>query len=157
MKKFFLIFFIVIGISLLYSEDVRYKPYVLAGIEKGEMNEAVTKVENMLTENGFEILGKYSPLQDQNRVVICVTNDVLKKTAGKFINKYGGLLAYAAVTRFALYKEKDNIEVSYRSPLYWGNAYFQKDFPAVEKGGQPTTRAFSVPRIGSRYSCVICA
>ncbi|MCK4763481.1 MAG: hypothetical protein KAW12_14880 [Candidatus Aminicenantes bacterium] len=133
MKKFFLVFFIVIGISLLYSEDVRYKPYVLAGIEKGEMNDAVTKVENLLTENGFEILGKYSPLQDKNRVVICITNEVLKKTAGKFLNKYGGLLAYAAVTRFALYKENDNIEVSYRNPIYWGNAYFQKDFPAVEK------------------------
>lgn len=133
MKKFFLIFFIVIGISLLYSEEVRYKPYVLAGIEKGEMTEAVTKVENMLTENGFEVLGKYSPLQDKNMVVLVVTHEILQKTAGKFLDKYDGLVALAAVSRFALCKVDENIEVSYRNPLYWGNAYFQKDFPAVEK------------------------
>jgi hypothetical protein len=63
MKKIMIIFFVFIAVSLLYSGEALLKPYVLAGIEKGELNDAVAKVENILTENGFEILGKYAPLQ----------------------------------------------------------------------------------------------
>ncbi len=133
MKKILIVIFVLIACCFLYPEAVKYKPYILAGIEKGEMNDAVTKVENILTENGFEILGKYSPNQEKNRIVICATHELLKKSVNKFIDKFDGLLSLAAVTRFALYKEGDNIEISYRNLPYWGNAYFRKDFPQVEK------------------------
>lgn len=132
MKKILVVFFVFFAFTLLYSEDLKLKPYVLAGIEKGEIGDAVTKVENLLTTNGFEILGKYSPVRDKNRVVICSTHEVLKKSVNKFIDK-NNLTAFAAVTRFALNKKGDMIKVSYRNPLYWGNAYFRKDFPDVEK------------------------
>lgn len=132
MKKILVVFFVFFVFTLLYSEDARLKPYVLAGIERGELGDAVAKVENLLTANGFEILGKYSPMQDKNRVVICATHEVLKKSVSKFIAK-NNLIAVAAVTRFALNKKDDTIKISYRNPLYWGNAFFRKDFPDVEK------------------------
>jgi hypothetical protein len=134
MKKFLVILFVLVGFSLLYSEEMRYKPYILAGIEKGDdINVAVEKVEKLLTDNEFEIVGKYSPLkEDKKRVVICATHETLKKAVKKFIDKEG-LIALATVTRFALFKEGDNIEISYRNLIYWGNAYFRKDFPEVSK------------------------
>ncbi len=131
MKKFLVILFILIGFSLLYSETVRYKPYILARIVKGEMDEAVAELEKLLTDNGFEIVGKYSPMQDKNRIVICVTNEDLKKSVDKVIDKLE-IIAFASVMRFAIIKEKDKIRISYRNPLYWGNACFRKDFPKVE-------------------------
>lgn len=132
MKKILVIFFVFFVLSLLYSEETRLKPYVLAGIEKGDINDAVTKVESLLTENGFEILGKYCPMKAKNRVVICATHELLKKSVNKLLDK-SDLLAFAVVTRFALFKKDDNIKISYRNPLYWGNAYFRNDFPDVEK------------------------
>ncbi len=135
MKKFLVILFVLVGFSLLYSEEMRYKPYILAGIEKGDdISVVVEKVEKLLTDNEFEIVGKYSPLkQDKKRVVICATHEILKKAVKKFIDKEEGLIALATVTRFALFKEGNNIEISYRNLIYWGNAYFRKDFPKVEK------------------------
>lgn len=131
MKKFLVVLFVLIGFSLLYSETVRYKPYILARIVKGEMDESIAELEKLLTDNGFEIVGKYSPMQDKNRIVLCVTNEELKKSVDKGIDK-SELVAFAAVMRFALVKEKDKIKISYRNPLYWGNAFFRKDFPKVE-------------------------
>ncbi len=127
MKKLMIVLFILIGVSFLYSEEVRYRPYVLAGIEKGEFNDVVAKSEKLLTDNGFEIVGKYSPLKDPNRVVICTTHKKLKES----VEKFGGIIAFAAVLKFALYKENDNIEICYQYPLYWGNAFFRKKFPEV--------------------------
>lgn len=129
MKKILVFIFIFIGFSLLYSEDVKYKPYILAGIEKGEMNAAVAKIEKLLTDNGFEIAGKYSPLKDANRVVICTTHETIRKS----VKKYGDIIAFAAVMKFALYKEKDNIEICYQNPVYWGNAFYRNKFPEVEQ------------------------
>ena len=134
MKKCLVILFILVGFSLIYPGEMRLKPYILAGIEKGDdINAAVEKVEKLLTDNEFEIVGKYSPLkQDKKRVVICATHETLKKAVKKFIDK-NSLIALATVTRFAIFKEGEKIEISYRNLLYWGNAYFRKGFPKVEK------------------------
>jgi hypothetical protein len=133
MKKCLVILFILVGISLIYPGEVRLKPYILAGIEKGDdINVVVEKVEKLLTDNEFEIVGKYSPQKDKNRVVICATHETLKEAVKKFIDK-NGLIALATVTRFAVFKEGEKIEISYKNLLYWGNAYFRKDFPKVEK------------------------
>ena len=85
MKKCLVILLIVVGFSLVYPEEVRLKPYILAGIEKGDdINVAVEKVEKLLTDNEFEIVGKYSPLkEDKKRVVICATHETLKKAVKK--------------------------------------------------------------------------
>jgi len=115
-----------------FADDVRLKPYVLAGIEKGEMQAVSGKIESVLNENGFTILGKYSPMQEQSRLVIVASHDLLMEP----VKKIGGLCAFAAVIRFGIYKNGDNMEVSYTNPQYWGNAFYRKSFPDVEKNYQ---------------------
>jgi hypothetical protein len=112
-----------------FADDSRLKPYIMAGIEKGELPAITGKIENALNENGFTILGKYSPMQEPTRLVIVASHDLLTEP----VKKFGGLCAFAAVIRFGIYKNGDNVEVSYTNPRYWGNAFYRKSFPDVEK------------------------
>ncbi|RKX35683.1 MAG: hypothetical protein DRP71_02755 [Verrucomicrobia bacterium] len=111
----------------LFAEGL--DPYILAGIDQGTRQEVQTRVEERLTAEGFEILGSYSPAGDENLGVICVTNEHLKASAVQS----GGLHGFAAVLRVGLIKTDSGIEVSYTNPLYWGNAYYRKEFPQVEE------------------------
>jgi len=129
MKKI-LIFLITLSIcfTLFPSNDLRLKPYIMAGYEKGDLSQSVLKIETLLKDNQFEILGKYSPMKDKNRVVIIATHELLKEP----IKKIGGLTAFASVIRFGLYLNNNRIEISYMNPIYWGNAYFRKKYPDNE-------------------------
>jgi len=121
---------LVIGFSALHSAKILYQPYVLAGIEKGEFSEVTAKVERLLGENGFVVLGKYNALQDPNRLVICVSHELLNQV----FDKLGGLTAFALVTRVGIYKnEKGEFEISYMNAEYWGNAFCRKEYTKVEK------------------------
>lgn len=128
MKKIIFTILIVLILIPAFGEDLRLKPYIMAGYEKGEISHSVEKVEILLKEKGFEILGKYSPMKSPERVVIVATHKLLKES----VSKFGGLLGFASVTRIGIHKSGDNIEISYLNPLYWGNAYFRKKFPDVE-------------------------
>jgi hypothetical protein len=110
------------------AQEARLKPYVLAGYESGELNSAITKVENLLVENGFNIAGKYSPMEDHNRMVICASHPSIIKA----VKTTGELTAFASIIKFGFLKTSEEVEISYSNPLYWGNAYFRKDFPEVE-------------------------
>lgn len=128
MKKT-LLFLISLSLILpIFSENIRLKPYIMAGYEKGDIQSSVLKVENLLNENQFEIIGKYSPMKDKNRIVIIATHNLLKDP----VKKFGGLTAFASVLRFGLYLNKDKIEISYLNPIYWGNAFYQKKYKEVE-------------------------
>lgn len=130
MKKSLIILFIFSLVISAYGNTVKLKPYILAGIENGEKEDVIKKTETLLTENEFEILGKYSPMKDQNRTVIIATHKLLTDP----VNKLGGLHAFSGVIRFGVFKNGENIEVSYTNPLYWGNAVYRKKFPEVESG-----------------------
>jgi hypothetical protein len=125
------IFFLLISSWAIFSfaDNERLKPYILAGIEKGENLAVAEKVEAALNENGFTILGIYSPMNDSSRSVMIASHDLLTGP----VKKFGGLYAFAAIIRFGFYKNGDNIEVSYTNPLYWGNAIYREKFPDVEK------------------------
>ncbi len=128
MKKTIIFIFILFFTFILSAQTL--KPYILAGVEKGDMNTLEKTLITNLKEQGFLISGKYSPMNDNSRVVICVTNDPIKKA----VKKIGGLTVFASVLRFGIYKNKNGeIEISYTNPFYWGNAYFRKKYPQVEK------------------------
>lgn len=132
MKKRLVILLVVlvIGFSTLHSAKILYQPYVLAGIEKGEFSEVAGKVETLLGENGFVIAGKYNPLKDPNRLVYCVTHELLDQV----VEKLGDLTAFALVTRVGIYKnDKGEFEISYMNAEYWGNAFCRKQYSQVEK------------------------
>ena len=130
MKKLLIILFISTIVFSLNGDTIRLKPYILAGVQSGDSENVVMKIEELLTSNDFKILGKYSPMQDSERIVIVATHKILTDQ----VEKFGGLSAFASVLRFGILKNEDGYEISYTNPLYWGNAYYRKKFPDVESG-----------------------
>ena len=126
-------FFILLLITLsTAAQEIRLKPYIMAGIDAGSLAESATRLEQALINSGFNVIGKYAPMQAENRLVICTSHELLTAS----VNKIGGLTAFASVFRFGLYQKNDGTEVSYMNPPYWGNAYFRKSFPEVEQNYQ---------------------
>lgn len=136
MKKLLIFLFIFSLMISVQANTDRLKPYILAGVEAGEIDTIVTKTETLLTENGFNAIGKYSPMKDPNRIVIIATHKLLTDP----VEKFGGLHALAAVMRFGIIKSGDNFEISYTNPVYWGNAYYRKKFPEVENSYNELSR-----------------
>ncbi|MFC1553297.1 hypothetical protein ACFL7D_01575 [candidate division KSB1 bacterium] len=136
MRILIVLLIFMINAGSVYAQKL--KPYVLAGVEQGTIKEAEAKVTGMLESNGFEILGKYSPMDDPERIVICVTNDDLK---GSVISQ-GGLRGFAAVLRVGIHMNYGENEISYQNPKYWGNAYYQKDYPQVSANYDKMSKTF---------------
>lgn len=110
----------VIGIAFLFSAMVHaagYMPFVLGKVVSGEdMGSVVAGAETALKENGFEVVGKYSP--NTGAEVIVVTNKALKNLAAK--SKNGG---FGAMQRVSVVQKGAAIEVSYTNPVYMWNVY----------------------------------
>jgi len=127
MKKLLLLSFIALlfGFSS-YAQNL--KPYTMGTGIAGDMEAAKTEVKAKLKTSGFKILGEYKPANDANRWLIVITSSDLLSA----VKKEGGLTGFAAALRVALTKEGDKIVVSYTTPEYWGNAYFQSKYSGVE-------------------------
>ena len=114
MWKILLLIFILIITSLnLFANE---KPYYLVSNSTGNMAEKVSKVKTALVENGFEIVGEYSPFA--GREIVVFTNDDLIKDAAK--TEFG---AYGAALRIAFTEADSTIQIAYTNPTYWVNAY----------------------------------
>ena len=96
--------------------DDRYKPFVLASNEAGNMNDKITATKEALQKNGFEVVGEYAPYDGAH--IIVVTNDELKKAAASHSRA-----GYIAAQRVALTELNGKIQVSYTSPFYMAKAY----------------------------------
>ena len=73
------------------------------------------------------LLVEYSPANDTNRKVFIITNNDLTEK----VDEVGGLTGFAATLRVAL-TDNDGINISYTNPIYWGNAYWVKNYDQVE-------------------------
>ena len=100
------------------------KPFVLAGIKKGDMAEEAEKAKSALGAAGFKVLGSYSPYE--GATVICATSDALMDAAAK-VDKGG----FGAVLRVALTQGEDGVQLSYVNPVYMGIAYGLGDLGGV--------------------------
>jgi len=99
------------------AADTYYKPFVLASIDSNtDMAAVVATVKKKLTDNGFEVVGSYSPYD--TATILIVTNASLKQNAAA--TDYG---AFGAVERVAVTKAKDGIQISYTNPVYMANVY----------------------------------
>ncbi|MFC1492607.1 hypothetical protein ACFL6O_01505 [candidate division KSB1 bacterium] len=126
MKKIIpLLILSLIQFSQLHAQNL--KPYIIAGTEQGSINEAVEKTAGLLESSGFTIAGKYSPMEDEDRVVICITHDMLMDA----VRSTSDHRMFASVLRIGIHNRDGINEITYLNPLYWGNAYYQKDFPDV--------------------------
>lgn len=104
------------------------KPYVLAGTESGTVAEVQAVLTEALTRQGFAVVGAYSPMDDENLGVICVTHPALKDA----VAAAGGLRGFASVLRVGLHHRDGAVEVAYTTPAYWCNAFFQDDYDTCE-------------------------
>lgn len=128
MKKVFIILLMFILVVSLNAGLL--KPYVLAGTETGDIAGVSEKVIKLLKANGFEVIGKYSPMESKNRKIICVTHDLIKKS---ILETKDDLAAFATALRIGVYNNGKEIEVSYTNPLYWGNSFLRESYPKVQK------------------------
>lgn len=125
---FSLLLTIVLLIPGLSAAEEIIKPYMLSSESPGSVAEKADQAKVALAENGFTIVGSYSPYA--GAVVIAVTNDELKKTAAE--SEFGG---YGAVARVAVTKGENGVQVSYFNPVWMANAYrLSNDLTGVAAG-----------------------
>lgn len=110
----------VIGMtSLVANAAGEMKPFFLGSTGTGAVADKVGDVKKSLTDNGFQVVGEYSPYETAH--IIVVTNDALKKAAAS--HDRGG---YFAGQRVAITKVGDQIQITYTNPAYMAAAYHVK-------------------------------
>ena len=113
--------------SMVANAADEMKPFFLASTSTGAVADKVADVKSSLTNNGFEVVGEYSPYPTAH--IIIVTNDTLKKAAGTH-NRAG----YIAGQRVAITKVGDEVQVTYTNPAYMAAAYHvTSDLSSVSK------------------------
>ena len=126
MKKLFFFFLpALLGSLTLASQNL--KPYTIGAETTGSVSDVAGKVKASLQNNGIDVIGEYTPVNDANRRILAITSSDLKSA----VKTVGGLTGFAAALRVAVTKEGSKVIVSYTTPAYWGNAYFRDDFPKV--------------------------
>ncbi len=116
---FITILMILLFSGTLFSGEPVFKPFILGSNFSGNFNSVKSEVKTSLENEGFEIVGEYSPYS--GALVIIVTNNTLKSTAAKSEN--GG---FGAMQRVSLTTIDNKIQVSYTNPLYMFHVYRMK-------------------------------
>jgi len=107
------IFILIIASMSLFANE---KPYIMVSNSAGILTEKVNEIKTVLAENGFEIVGEYTPFAGR-KVVIFTNNDLLNDAAN---TEFG---AYGAALRIAFTEVDNTIQIAYTNPIYWTNAY----------------------------------
>lgn len=105
--------------SMVANAAGEMKPFILGSTATGEVADKVADVKKSLTDNGFEVVGEYSPYPSAH--IIVVTDDDMKKAAAS--HDRGG---YFAPERVAITKVGDQVQISYTNPAYMAAAYHVK-------------------------------
>lgn len=117
---------LAISFNIAFAQTL--KPYTIGAETTGTVAGVKVKVQSALESKGFIVLGQYQPANDANRWLIVVTSNDLKNA----VRKIGGTTGFALALRVGITRENGKIIVSYTTPEYWGNAYFQKNFVKVK-------------------------
>ncbi|MCK5136887.1 MAG: hypothetical protein KAR19_13945 [Bacteroidales bacterium] len=114
---------IVLGAFLLMGSVfvLGISPYLKVAELTGDIGAAAEKVETVLGENGYEVIGRYKPGGNSNFSVVVFTSDKIKTFC---LNAKGrGMLA--AAMKVGLEKRGGVINVSILNPEYLFYAYFR--------------------------------
>ena len=124
-----LVLVLTVLIASMRAEEQSIQPYIIIG----ESGKSISGTEDDIVESFFmkniDILGKYHPAGDKNRLVLVVSNGDLIRAVQKGKPSAG----FLAAIRIAITREDDMTYVSCQNPEYWGNVYFQEDYLAVRK------------------------
>ena len=116
-KILFLSSFLILALSLFSIAHAEIlKPFVLGKTLPGTMAEIAEQVKTKLSEQGFTIVGSYSPYP--NATVICASLPEMIAAAEKANN--GG---FGAAQRVAITDVDGKMQISYVNPAYLGTAY----------------------------------
>jgi uncharacterized protein (DUF302 family) len=105
--------------SVVANAAGEMKPFILGSTGTGAVADKVADVKKSLTDNGFEVVGEYSPYETAH--IIVVTNAALKKAAAS--HERGG---YFAAQRVAITQVGDQLQITYTNPAYMAAAYHVK-------------------------------
>lgn len=97
-------------------------PYLKVASLSGSISEASGKVTDLLTTQGYEVLGQYQPGENPNLYVVVFTSSKLKTLCKKSNDR--GMLA--AAMRVGFQKSGEEVSVSILNPEYLFYAYFRE-------------------------------
>lgn len=103
--------------------------YFEVGKTSGTIEAAAGSVTDALRENGFRIIGEYTPAGNENLAVVCYTHPELEKIALTFADRG----ALAAALKVGLKKDGNSVKVSMINPMYLFYAYFVDGIDKQEK------------------------
>ena len=112
----------VVNLNLLAQEDL--SPYIKVGVSEKTMQETTKEVIQVLKDNSFIVLGAYHPSKKDDLTVVAFTNNSLKNTVIKVVNRG----ALAATMKVGLVKKDGNIVISYTNPDYLLRAYLMNNY-----------------------------
>ena len=116
-KTIFSLFITVLAIGFFASAQAEtLKPFVLGKAVPGTMADVVNHATTKLTEQGFTVVGTYSPYP--NATVICASHPDISAAAAKAVN--GG---FGAAQRVAVTEIDGKLQLTYVNPAYIGTAY----------------------------------
>ena len=121
----FTVFAVLVLVLFLFgmpagADDPVLKPFVLGSSGPGTIDAKFEEIKAALAQQGFQIVGDYSPYKGAR--VVVVTSEALKNSAAK--SEFG---AYGAVQRVSLTETAKELQVAYTNPLYMAQAYRMKD------------------------------
>lgn len=121
MKKLSFIIILISGlIAFTANAQEEISPYFKVTELSGSLADATTQVKEVITSNGFELIGEYHPAQKDGLFVICFTSDALKNLSLQFQDRG----ALASVLKAALVKENGKYTLTILNPEYIFLAYW---------------------------------
>jgi hypothetical protein len=121
MKKLTLIFVLLSGLfAIQATAQEEISPYFKVAELSGSLADVTMQVKEIITNNGFKVIGEYHPAQKDGLFVICFTSDALKNLSLQFKDR--GTLA--SVLKAALVKENGKFTLTILNPEYMFLAYW---------------------------------
>ena len=113
--------FLLLQSTSIFSAEIYYKPFILAQYVKSTDTQKIAQlVRKRMANNGFQVVGSYSPYPDTE--IIVITNDKLRHYSSLSDN---GI--YAAIQRISITAINNQIQISYTNPTYMAHAYRLKN------------------------------
>ena len=111
-------------------------PYIKIGTTNKTISETSNEIKGALQREGFDILGSYSPENNQNLMVIVFSSKDLQYSVLQ-VNDRGAL---AAALKIGLQSDGTITTISKLNPTYLFNAYLQDEYGKHEKALEKVTQ-----------------
>ena len=129
MKKLTITLVLLSGLfAMSANAQEEISPYFKVAELSGSISDATAQVKEVITNNGFQVIGEYHPGENEGLFVICFTSDELKKLSLQFKDRG----ALASVLKAALVKENEKYTLSILNPEYMFLAYWGEQLNGQE-------------------------